>query len=243
VKRAASLREFEAAHGVAAPGDPSAAWSPTERSTCGTTGFPQFPHVTRAIWPPSVDPVTVADRPFYGVLAREGLRVSEALGLTWGDIDFEHGMVILEENKTDDPRSWVLDPGVLEALRRWKRRFARTTFANTRVFLRPDGGAVDRFWVAERLRKHLKVAGVTRPQIFERSDTRMPLRAHDLRATFVTVSLALGKTEAWVTDRTGHRSSEMIYEYKRQVRSHAEANLGALTPLHEAIPEIAAATP
>jgi hypothetical protein len=30
----------------------------------------------------------------------------------------------------------------------------------------------------------------------------------------------------------------MIYEYKRQVRSHAEANLGPLAALHEAIPEL-----
>jgi hypothetical protein len=41
------------------------------------------------------------------------------------------------------------------------------------------------------------------------------LRARELPATFVTTSLALGKTEAWVTDRTSHRSSQMIY--KRQV--------------------------
>jgi integrase len=43
----------------------------------------------------------------------------------------------------------------------------------------------------------------------------VPLRAHDLRATFVTLSLAQGKSEAWITDRTGHKSSQVIYRYKR----------------------------
>ena len=57
----------------------------------------------------------------------------------------------------------------------------------------------------------------------------------------MTVNLALGKSEAWITDRTGHRSSQMIYRYKRQARTHAELSLGGFKPLHEAIPELAAA--
>jgi hypothetical protein len=28
----------------------------------------------------------------------------------------------------------------------------------------------------------------------------------------------IGKTEAWVTDRTGHQSSQMLYRYKRKQR-------------------------
>jgi hypothetical protein len=59
----------------------------------------------------------------------------------------------------------------------------------------------------------------------------------------VTVNLALGKSEAWVTDRTGHRSSQMIYRYKRQARTRGELSLGGLRPLHEAIPELAASKP
>ena len=45
------------------------------------------------------------------------------------------------------------------------------------------------------------------------------------------------RTEAWVTDRTGHRSSEMIYRYKRAARTAAELDLGWFSPLDEAIPE------
>ena len=64
------------------------------------------------------------------------------------------------------------------------------------------------------------------------------LRAHDLRASFITVNLAAGKTEAWITDRTGHKSSVMVYAYKRPARSHAELNLGGFAPLHESVPEL-----
>ena len=50
----------------------------------------------------------------------------------------------------------------------------------------------------------------------------------------------LGRSEAWITDRTGHRSSQMIYRYKRAARTHAELELGTFEPLYEAIPELAA---
>jgi len=64
------------------------------------------------------------------------------------------------------------------------------------------------------------------------------VRAYDLRATFVTLSLANGKSEAWVSRRTGHRSSQMINRYRRIAESVAELNLGELLPLNEAIPEL-----
>jgi|GEM_PF-2665124 hypothetical protein len=63
-------------------------------------------------------------------------------------------------------------------------------------------------------------------------------RARHLRGTFVTLALAAGRTEAWVTDRTGHRSSAMIYLYKRAARTASELGLGWLAPLDESIPEL-----
>ena len=107
------------------------------------------------------------------------------------------------------------------------------------IFREPGGGRpLYTLHLADELRADLKAAGVTRPALFERSDTRRPLRVHDLRATFVTVSLANGKTETWVADRTGHRSSAMINRYRRAARTWAELALGPLTALDEAIPEL-----
>jgi integrase len=183
--------------------------------------------------------VPLETRLCFGLLIREGFRVSELLGLTWSNVDVDRGVVYLDENKTDDPRSWVLDAGVAEALRRWKKHFAWRPSPSSPVLRVWDGDKVDRYGLAESLRDALETAGVDRPQVFERTDTRMPLRAHDLRASFVTVNLALGKSEAWITDRTGHRSSQMIYRYKRQARTHAELNLGGFVPLDEALPELA----
>ena len=179
----------------------------------------------------------------YGILIREGFRVSELLGLAWSKVDLVHGTVVLDENKTDDPRSWVLDPGVVEALRRWKATFAWRPGPTVRILRPKDEFRLDRYELAAGLREALVTAGVTRPQLFERSEHRLPLRAHDLRASFVTVNLALGRSEAWITDRTGHRSSQMIYRYKRAARTHSELSLGGFVPLHEAIPELREVAP
>ena len=77
-----------------------------------------------------------------------------------------------------------------------------------------------------------------RSQLFLSNQNRIMLRAHDFRASFVTVSLAQGRSEAWVMDRTGHMSSQMLQKYRRLVRGHQEQNLGTFVPLSDAIPEL-----
>ena len=57
---------------------------------------------------------------------------------------------------------------------------------------------------------------------------RRQMRVHDLRGTLVTVHLANGKSEAWISDRTGHKSSAMINRYKRTARTFAELPTGDL---------------
>jgi integrase len=74
-------------------------------------------------------------------------------------------------------------------------------------------------------------------KLFQRDVKRIPIRAHDLRATFVTLALANGKTEDWVTRRTGHSSSIMLARYRRDAETVREHSLGWLVDFHEHIPE------
>ncbi len=183
----------------------------------------------------------LARRIFYGLLVREGLRVSEALALTWPDIDAERGVIRLDVNKTDDPRSWVLGADVALALKAWRKVRRGPARKSSRVF--PPALVGSRFNLAKTLREELVLAGVTRPELTKPKEGRLVLRAHDLRGSFVTMALAAGRTEAWVTDRTGHKSSQMIYRYKRASRQATELNLGWFAPLHQAIPELAGEGP
>ncbi len=170
--------------------------------------------------------VPLRRRVLFGVLAREGMRRSEATSLRWEDLDLKHGTVRLDANKTDDPRMWVMRPDVVRALKKWEKLSPSAPFDFYTNQL------------AAQLRDDLGTAKVKRPELNERNDTRMRLRAHDLRATFITLSLANGRTEAWVADRTGHKSSEMINRYRRPARTLTEMKVGELLAMDTLIPEL-----
>ena len=178
--------------------------------------------------------VPLPQRLLYGFLAREGMRCDEALSLTWADVDLQRGTVRLDENKTDDARTWALGADVASALAAWKKLCADAD-DTSKVFI----GLVKPYHLAHMFRAHLKTAGVTRAELFERTEARRQIRVHDLRATFVTLALAAGKSETWVSDRTGHRSSVMLARYRRAARNAEELGLGWLAPLDSAIPELA----
>ncbi len=203
-------------------------WLPKVRSHKATAWL--YPAEDAALL--SCTELPLAHRVLYGFLSREGLRLGEASALRWGDIDLERGAVRLDANKTDDPRAWALDAGVTRALAIYRKTRGKPDAAQL-VFHN-----FDEAHLALRFRAHLAAAGVERGELFERTAKRRPIRTHDLRATFVTLSLAAGKTEAWVADRTGHRSSVMINRYRRAARTAAELELGELTPLDRAIPEL-----
>jgi integrase len=176
-------------------------------------------------------------RLLWGVLAREGMREGEALALTWADVDLERGAVRLDKNKTDDPRAWALNAGVVAALRAYRERYRKSAEPTDHILVDPLGRPHSPHGMADLLRAHLMEIGLVRerPELFTSTAERRRIRVHDLRGTFVTISLANGKSESWISDRTGHRSSQMISRYKRTARTFAELELGELAPLHEAI--------
>lgn len=168
-------------------------------------------------------------RLLYGFLAREGLRISEALRLTWSDLDLTLGVIRLDRNKTRKPRAWKLATDVCRALQLWgalSRRGQGATVFHASIIKISIGAA-------RQFRADLQLAGIERPELYERSAERSPIRVHDLRATFITLSLAAGKSETWVMDRTGHTTSNMVNGYRRQARHAAELELGWLGPLDE----------
>ncbi len=178
--------------------------------------------------------VPLANRMLYGFSAREGMRSSEALRMTYGDLDLERGVVKLDRTKTDQPRSWALDPGTAEALRRW-RALGGVRKDSALVFEEVERGG----HLASAFRAHLALANLKRAELTEESDARRPIRFHDLRATMTTVALASGRSEAWVSARTGHRSSMQISAYRRLAQQFTDVGAGWFVNMAEAIPELA----
>lgn len=179
--------------------------------------------------------VPIVSRLAYGLMCREGFRKGEVARLQWRDLDLTRGFVRLDKTKTDEPRAWDLAMDTTHALRTYRDIFGGADDDKVLAVPRKQLGTSH---MAERLRGDLALAGITRSELFERSEHRIPLRAHDLRATFVTISLAAGKSETWISDRTGHKSSAMIRTYARQARRYASRDLVALAPLGLAIPEL-----
>jgi hypothetical protein len=64
--------------------------------------------------------------------------------------------------------------------------------------------------LAEKLRDWLKVAKVTRPELFVSDQTRINLRFHDLRAAHVTWSAVRGDSPALIMTRVGHEAWETV---------------------------------
>jgi integrase len=176
--------------------------------------------------------IPLATRLLYGFLAREGLRLSEALELKWRHLDTEHATIRLERTKTGEARAWALGDGVVRAL----AAFRGDATADALVFA--GALATGPTKAAGVFRSHLKLAGVERAELYERTPHRRPIRIHDLRATFITLALADGRSETWVQDRTGHTTSIMLNRYRRQARHAAELGLGELMPLDQALPDL-----
>jgi integrase len=113
------------------------------------------------------------------------MREGEAMSLIWSALDLERGVVTLDENKTDDPRAWALGTAVVRALQAWKKQHLKA-HPDAKIFVDDTGEGLEGKPAAELLRADLPAAGVLRAELYIRSATRLPVRVHDLRATFVT---------------------------------------------------------
>ena len=146
-------------------------WLPKVRQTKAFTHL--YPDEDRTLLGCQEADVPLIHRLFFGVLAREGLRRDELGRIRWRDLDLGRGQIVLDENKTDDPRSWALDPAVARALHGWKVFFHADARPDDLVFREPGGGRpLYTLHLADELREDLRTAGVTRPALFERSVSR-----------------------------------------------------------------------
>jgi len=184
--------------------------------------------------------ISVHDRVFYGFLAQEGTRVSEARSLRWMDVSLMGAtavpMVNVYRTKTDTRGRWILAPGMWDALQRYRERF-RQGEPDTALVFQPTFAPTDEAWA---FRRHLWHAGVRRPDLFDHDPARQQyrVRAHDLRGLFVTVCYAAGQTDEYVRARTGHADVKMLDLYKNQSELLVAMGQTAFALLTEVIPEL-----
>ncbi len=176
--------------------------------------------------------VPLAWRIYYGFLHREGVRREEAASLQVKDIDFTHETVSLDENKTDHPRFWKLAPGVAAALKLYVAM--RDAGPDDFLFIDENGGPLRLDHMAHRVRRHLKLAELSRPDLTSTGKNKGAFGTHCFRRSMITRSMAQGKPEDWVRQRTGHTTDELL-RYRQGAKALAELELADLKPLDEAL--------
>jgi len=102
----------------------------------------------------------------YAFLHREGMRKGEAEQLTWPDVNLAKGMVALDENKTDRPRSWVLDAGVLRMLRAWHAMQGKPKAGPVFVDIKWDK-------LPPTYRDHCTAVGIHRARLFRKKANKL----------------------------------------------------------------------
>jgi integrase len=169
------------------------------------------------------------------LLATTGLRLGEALGLIWPDVDLERGRltvrralqrlpkrlggVVLVEPKTDRSRRTVyLAPGTVAALARHRRQQTADSLASSErfVFTGTTGRPLDGSGVNGQFHRALVRANL--PNV----------RVHDLRHTAATHLLTRGVHPKVVQELLGHSTISLTLD----TYSHVSPALHAQVPEH-----------
>lgn len=164
-------------------------------------------------------------RVLWAFFCRNGGRKEEILALTWGDVSLTTGKCNLDDSKTKYPRWWTLDPDMVRVLAAIKPPGAT---ADDRIFVGIRGNHLER-----KLRAHIVLAGIDRPELLKNSGSRRWLVVHDLRATFCTVGMATGWTEFEIMCRSGHLTSTELMGYRRDVAELQKMGMTWFAPCDE----------
>jgi integrase len=129
-----------------------------------------------------------------GLISCTGLRISEALKLSRGDVDWDHGTLTIRESKFHKSRLVPLHPSVVRALREYARLRDRChPIPQTKAFFVSDRGTMLSASTVRHTFHKLRGNLPGAPQ----TGTRAP-RIHDLRHTF-----ACRRLLRWYADGAG----------------------------------------
>jgi len=149
-------------------------------------------------------------RPFALLACFTGMRASEALSLSWEQVDLRAGWITLkgENVKTGESRAVPLNREVVEALRTLRHG---ADAAIGPVFVKPDGSPFTyetlRYW-------HKKICRDTGIKDFH---------WHDWRHVFVTLARKSGKADRAIMRVTGHKTDSMLRRYDTVDRDDCRA--------------------
>lgn len=160
----------------------------------------------------------VRDRAVLETLYSTGIRVSELVALSWGDIDFKLGIVRVT-GKGSKERIVPIGGVALEALGKYaaeqQKKWRRSPRGATAVVLNRRGHRITTRSVARIVGKHLRARGIT-----------VTMGPHGLRHTFATHLLNSGADLRVIQEMLGHASLSTTQRY-------THVNLDHLTSVYD----------
>ena len=160
----------------------------------------------------------VRDRAILEVFYSTGIRVSELVGLNWGDIDFQLGIVRVV-GKGSKERIVPIGAVAIQTLRDYsleqRKKWNLPCKGATPVFLNHRGTRITTRSVARSVEKHLRKAGIT-----------VKMGPHGLRHTFATHLLNSGADLRVIQEMLGHVSLSTTQRY-------THLNLDQLTAVYD----------
>jgi integrase len=190
----------------------------------------------RPAWPPLEH--TGGYRLLFEFLAYTGLRIGEALGLTWADIDHDAGLIRVHRQlsrqrehtklKTEaGRREVILAPALAKGLREhWLA--SRYKAPDDFVFCNTLGRGLDYRDVGEGFRAAVKAAGLTAPG---------KLTLHSLRHGFASLLISKGLNLVFVSRQLGHANPNVTlttYAHLFEQADHAHVARVALEASYSA---------
>jgi site-specific recombinase XerD len=143
------------------------------------------------------------DRALFLLMLRGGLRVSEAVKLKTGDIDWEQKTLLVEQGKGRKDRWVYLSADALSGLHECLRR-------------RPQAATSDYlFWNQKRMRHPLTVKAVQKKMERYAHSAGLKASCHNLRHTFASNLLEEGAEVVSIRELLGHSSIASSERYAR----------------------------
>jgi len=142
------------------------------------------------------------DRAIFFLMLRSGLRVAEVAGLSFGDIDFQRGRILIREGKGRKDRVVYMSQDALKALVDYLK--FRPSSKSKHVFLVEKGTCTG---------QPLSVRGIQKRMEHYARRTRLKVCSHQLRHTMATQMLNAGADLSTIQDLLGHTSVVTTQRY------------------------------
>jgi integrase len=132
-----------------------------------------------------------------------GMRQGEALNLTWADVDFERGRVVLHETKNGERRSPPLARAAAEVL----REHAKIRRLDTQLVF-PSARAHKAIFPRAAWERAIAAAEIA------------DFKFHDLRHTAASYLAMAGATQVELAAVLGHKTLQMVLRYSHLSEAH-----------------------